>query len=224
MKPSDNEIEMLSAGFAIQHKNGLIRFAHALLEKYASARAIAFDDWLAKHCDSDDLTAYERELAWDAWNAALFASQTIAEVRVVEPVYAYRRKGLDNFVTCDRERFDELSAKPRLFETRTFYAAPEQTVEPLTLPGIDADRLRAIASSGSQTAMSNALLNVARALKTQADKDGGDCAKGAGDAEDAARYRLAASDCILILRGDAALGRAEWDRKLDRLATQKGAK
>lgn len=64
----------------------------------------------------------------------------------------------------------------------------------------------------------------ARALKTQADKDGGDCAKGAGDAEDAARYRLAASDCILILRGDAALGRAEWDRKLDRLATQKGEK
>lgn len=58
----------------------------------------------------------------------------------------------------------------------------------------------------------------------QADKDGGVCAKGAGDAEDAARYRLAASDCILILRGDAALGRAEWDRKLDRLATQKGAK
>ncbi|MFY2996277.1 hypothetical protein ACOTH8_23405 [Achromobacter xylosoxidans] len=43
MKPSDNEIEMLAAGFAILHKNGLIRFAHALLEKYASARAIAFD-------------------------------------------------------------------------------------------------------------------------------------------------------------------------------------
>lgn len=39
MKPSDNEIEMLAAGFAIQHKNGLIRFAHALLEKYASTRA-----------------------------------------------------------------------------------------------------------------------------------------------------------------------------------------
>lgn len=35
MKPSDNEIEMLAAGFAIQHKNGLIRFAHALLDKYA---------------------------------------------------------------------------------------------------------------------------------------------------------------------------------------------
>lgn len=35
MKPSDNEIEMLATGFAIQHKNGLIRFAHALLDKYA---------------------------------------------------------------------------------------------------------------------------------------------------------------------------------------------
>nr|WP_313036533.1 hypothetical protein [Achromobacter ruhlandii] len=35
MKPSDNEIEMLAAGFAIHHKNGLIRFAHALLDKYA---------------------------------------------------------------------------------------------------------------------------------------------------------------------------------------------
>ncbi|QKH34625.1 hypothetical protein FOC84_06530 [Achromobacter pestifer] len=42
-----------------------------------------------------------------------------------EPVYAYRRKGLDDFVTCTRERFDELSAKPRLFETRIFYAAPQ---------------------------------------------------------------------------------------------------
>ncbi len=81
MKPSDNEIEMLAAGFAIQHKNGLIRFAHALLEKYASARAIAFEDWLAKHCDSDDLTAYERELAWDAWSAALSAPQASEAVR-----------------------------------------------------------------------------------------------------------------------------------------------
>lgn len=79
MKPSDNEIEMLAAGFAIQHKNGLIRFAHALLGKYASARAMTFDGWLAKHCDSSDLTGYERELAWDAWNAAL-ASAPVAGV------------------------------------------------------------------------------------------------------------------------------------------------
>lgn len=63
-----------------------------------------------------------------------------------------------------------------------------------------------------------------RALKQprpQADKDGGQ--QRAGDAADAARYRLAVADCILILRGDAALGRAEWDRKLDNLARTKGA-
>ncbi|MEC6413648.1 hypothetical protein ACOTJC_29070 [Achromobacter xylosoxidans] len=44
MKPSDNEIEMLAAGFSIQHKNGLIRFAHALLDKYAP-QASAENDW-----------------------------------------------------------------------------------------------------------------------------------------------------------------------------------
>ncbi|MEJ2897719.1 hypothetical protein ACLQ81_15290 [Bordetella avium] len=43
MKPSDNEIEMLAAGFAIQHKNGLIRFARALLEKHASNASTAAD-------------------------------------------------------------------------------------------------------------------------------------------------------------------------------------
>jgi hypothetical protein len=49
-------------------------------------------------------------------------------------------------------------------------------------------------------------------------------APAAGDALDAARWRLAVADCILVLRGDAALGRAEWDSKLDKLAMTKGAK
>ncbi|WP_033471264.1 hypothetical protein [Bordetella bronchiseptica] len=53
-------------------------------------------------------------------------------------------------------------------------AAPQASAEAVDLPGIDADRLRTIAASGSQAAMSNALLNVARALKQpQAAKDGG---------------------------------------------------
>jgi GGDEF domain-containing protein len=107
-----------------------------------SARAIAFDVWLARHCDSDDLTAYERDLARDAWNTAL--------------------------------------------------SAPQASSEPVDLTGIDADHLLAISASGSHTAMSNALLNVARALKTQADKDGGDCAKGAGD--ERAWHRLTDSE------------------------------
>ena len=44
-----------------------------------------------------------------------------------EPVFAFRRKGLDDFCTCTEERYAELSAKPNLFETRIFYTAPQPT-------------------------------------------------------------------------------------------------
>ena len=42
-----------------------------------------------------------------------------------EPVFAFRRKGLDDFCTCTEERYAELSAKPNLFETRIFYTTPQ---------------------------------------------------------------------------------------------------
>jgi hypothetical protein len=41
-----------------------------------------------------------------------------------ERVYAFRRKGLADFCTCDEARYEELSNKPHLFETRIFYTAP----------------------------------------------------------------------------------------------------
>ena len=41
-----------------------------------------------------------------------------------EPVYAFRRKGLDDFCTCDKRRYDELASKPDLFEVAVFYTAP----------------------------------------------------------------------------------------------------
>jgi hypothetical protein len=44
-----------------------------------------------------------------------------------EPVFAFRRKGLDDFCTCTEERYAELSAKPNLFETRIFYTTPQPT-------------------------------------------------------------------------------------------------
>lgn len=37
------------------------------------------------------------------------------------PVYAYRRKGLESFVTCGAEQFEELSRKPHLFEMKVFH-------------------------------------------------------------------------------------------------------
>jgi len=55
-----------------------------------------------------------------------------------EPTYAFRRKGLDEFCTCSRERFDELSGKPQLFETAIFYRAPLAGVPLLEDDVIDA--------------------------------------------------------------------------------------
>ena len=53
------------------------------------------------------------------------AEALIAELaKQNEPVYAFRRKGLDDFCTCDKQRFDELSQKPALFEVRVFYTLP----------------------------------------------------------------------------------------------------
>jgi hypothetical protein len=102
-----------------------------------------------------------------------------------EPVYAYRRKGLDDFVTCDRERFDELSAKPRLFETRIFYAAPQASE---AVPQAVIDALKGWTGAEPSQAMLARAVDawldpgaVWESEQTQAAKDGGDCAKGAGD-------------------------------------------
>ena len=54
-----------------------------------------------------------------------FAEALVAEIaKQNEPVYAFRRKGLDDFCTCDKQRFDELSQKTTLFEVRVFYTIP----------------------------------------------------------------------------------------------------
>src|SRR5690554_1504346 len=42
-----------------------------------------------------------------------------------EPVYLYRRLGLHDFVTCNHDRYAELSMKPHLFETKVLYTAPQ---------------------------------------------------------------------------------------------------
>lgn len=56
-----------------------------------------------------------------------------------EPVFAFRRKGLDDFCTCTEERYAELSAKPNLFETRIFYTTPQPVVrKPLTDEQVEA--------------------------------------------------------------------------------------
>ncbi|AZR94999.1 hypothetical protein BBB39_15435 [Bordetella trematum] len=85
--------------------------------------------WFIDWPDEPELGHYIAESPADSGRSRplIFADASPQESTPVpeDPVYAYRRKGLGDFVTCDRERFDELSTKPRLFETRIFYAAPQ---------------------------------------------------------------------------------------------------
>jgi len=52
--------------------------------------------------------------------AVLIYKAMLAELPEAPPVYLYRRKGQDDFVTCDHSRFEELSNN-QLFETRTVF-------------------------------------------------------------------------------------------------------
>ena len=83
-------------------------------DDYEAKMQLAEHEWEMVKTEHDNqikiAQAYER-----GWNAAL-AQQ--------EPVYAFRRKGLDDFCTCDKRRYDELSGKPNLFEVTVFYTAP----------------------------------------------------------------------------------------------------
>ena len=49
-----------------------------------------------------------------------------------EPVYAFRRRGQDDFCTCTFKRYTELSDFPEKFEMRIFYTAQPVEREPLT--------------------------------------------------------------------------------------------
>ena len=69
--------------------------------------------------------------AWDTIGAEKIVEAVLrlanaapATQQAGERVYAFRRKGLADFCTCDEARYEELSNKPHLFETRIFYTAP----------------------------------------------------------------------------------------------------
>lgn len=39
-------------------------------------------------------------------------------------IFAFRRRGLFDFCTCTKERYDELAQKPHIFEVAIFYTKP----------------------------------------------------------------------------------------------------
>ena len=108
------------------------------------------------------------------WQAMRAAAASTA-VSVSEPVFAFRRKGLDDFCTCTEKRYAELSAKPNLFETRIFYTTPPTQAADSVLE--DAARLERE--------------RICAAIKAEDDY----CVEH-GD------YMLDSDDCIKIVRGE----------------------
>ena len=135
-------------------------------------------------------------LDWDAYSGAQMlafgrdcSDAAIAALRTQQPapaaqqagesVYAFRRKGLEDFCTCDEARYEELSNKPHLFETRVFYTAPQ------TSPTAQA------ADSVLEDAARSERERICAAIKVEDDY----CVEQ-GD------YMLDSDDCIKIARGD----------------------
>ena len=108
--------------------NGWDRCA-AHVQKPAEIEHVAGD--VSKHgaeLDTSQQPAPAYETGWkDGYKHGAWSTQQPAPTtqQAGERVYAFRRKGLDDFCTCDEARYGELWNKPHLFETRIFYTAPQ---------------------------------------------------------------------------------------------------
>jgi hypothetical protein len=77
-------------------------------------------------CVTTDPTAYARGIP-------LYTAQPEQTSDALKPVYAFRRKGLDDFCTCKESRYLDFQGMPNLYEVAIFYrAAPPATPERLT--------------------------------------------------------------------------------------------
>ena len=85
------------------------------LKKHLNMLNIEVPDWLAEETEFKGLGVPSKgsRVAW-------IYKAMLAELPEAQPVYLYRRKGQDDFVTCDHGRFEELSNNS-LFETRTVF-------------------------------------------------------------------------------------------------------
>ena len=76
------------------------------------------------------LEAAEKERDWhaerceDAMDECARLRSKIEAMERQEPLYLFRRRGLDDFCTCSKERYEAFSANPRLFEVKMLYALP----------------------------------------------------------------------------------------------------
>lgn len=99
------------SGHGLQSKAYTLENFRALLTRYSSDQPV-----VCHECGGDGAGGLHED--------DCSQNSSVQPAASAEPVYAFRRKGQDEFVTCGPERFAELQAKPHLFETRILYAAP----------------------------------------------------------------------------------------------------
>jgi hypothetical protein len=101
--------------------------------------------------------------------AVLIYKAMLAELPEAPPVYLYRRKGQDDFATCDHGRFEELSNN-HLFETRTVF--PSSSFQPYEiLTGLKQVPVTYAANTGEQPASPLKGLREAWEFQQKCEKD-----------------------------------------------------
>ena len=112
------------------------------------------------------------EIYSSAWLES-FAARIIAwhteQLRKQALVYLFRRKGLDDFCTCDKRRYEELEKKRNLFEVKKLYAHPQPAPEGWQLVPKEAteEMIKAIRYASSFTFGYRAMLAAAPAYKEE---------------------------------------------------------
>ena len=143
--PTDAELEALLLNKLPASKH----YIRPVIEKMVAAMQAAIDKWgtpatvgvgevaehyrnaIASACEgwtmTDGLRKHLETALWSQPSPTAPATQQAGE-----PVYAFRRRGQDDFCTCTFKRYTELSDFPEKFEMRIFYTAPQPAPAPLS--------------------------------------------------------------------------------------------
>lgn len=113
--------------------------------------------------DANKRSSYESE------SSPRITEQDAREISASE-VYLFRRKGLEPFLTCSRERFDELSENDS-FETKILYENSLVSA-PFPHPRISEDELKLIAKKYYDWCNSEVVFNRRTMLETWVDEEG----------------------------------------------------
>ena len=128
-------------------------------ERIGLAIGDELEDWMYEFYDANDAVTWYSEAEGDpvsvcihyvradlyeslqsqlaAANERADGLQRIVDAAMAQkPVYLFRRRGLDNFCTCDRERYLECKELPKLFEVWELYTAAPVPAQPAVVPEI----------------------------------------------------------------------------------------